>query len=95
MVKLLLEETSAKKIQLVSLSDDTFKRRISLMSTDVKQQVTTEVKSSPMLAVQLDESTDVASCSQLLVFVRSKHEEDVKEEFLYCNSLETTTQLKM
>ena len=43
-----------------------------------------------MFAVQPDKSTDVASCSQLLVFVRYIHKEDVKEELLYCNSLETT-----
>ena len=90
MVKLLLGETSAKKIQQVPLFNDAIKRRISLMSTDVKQQVVAEIRSSPMFAVQLDESTDGASCSQLLVFFRYIHKEDVKEEFSYCNSLETT-----
>ena len=70
------------------LSNDTIKRRISLISTDVKQQVIAEIR-SPMFAVQLDESTNVASCSQLLVFVRYIHKEDVKEEYLHCNSLET------
>ena len=43
-----------------------------------------------MFAVQLDNSTDVASCSQLLVSVQYIHKKDVKEEFLYCNSLEST-----
>ena len=43
-----------------------------------------------MFIVQLDESTDVASCSQLLLFIRYIHKEDVKEDFLYCNSVETT-----
>ena len=97
MVKLLLGEASAKKIQQVLLSNDTIKRRISLMSTDIKQQVIAEIGSSPMFAVQFDKSTDVASCSQLLVFIRYIHKEDVKEEFLKCNSLEirATIQLKM
>ena len=62
MVKLILSETSAEKIQQVSLSNDTIKRRISLMSTDVKQQVILDIKASPMLSVQLDESVDVTSC---------------------------------
>ena len=61
------------------------------MPTEVKQQVIAEIRSFPMFAVQLDESTDVASCSQLLVFLRYIRKENVKEEFLYCNSLETTT----
>ena len=60
MVKLILGETSAKKIQQVSLSNDTIKKRISLMATDVKQQVIAEIKSSPMFSIQVDESTDVA-----------------------------------
>ena len=60
------------------------------MSADVKQQVIAEIRSSPTFAVQLDESTDVASCSQLLVFVQYIQKEDVKEEFLYCNSSKTT-----
>ena len=38
MVKLILGETSAKKIQQVSLSNDTIKRRISLMATDVNSK---------------------------------------------------------
>ena len=60
------------------------------MSTDVKQQVMHEIKSSPMFSLQLDESVDVASCSQLLVFIRYVHMEDVKEKFLYCNIVKTT-----
>ena len=63
MVKLILGETSAKKIQQVSLSYGTIKRRISLVSTDVKQQVMREIKAFPMFFIQLDESVDVASCS--------------------------------
>ena len=60
------------------------------MATDVKQQVIAEIKSSPMFSIQIDESTDVASCSQLLVFVRYIHMKDVNEEFLYCKALETS-----
>ena len=88
MIKLILGETSAKKIQQVSLSNDT--RGISFMATDVKQQVIAEIKSSPMFSIQVDESTDVASCSQVLVFVRYIHMEDVKEEFLYSKALATS-----
>ena len=77
MVKLRLGETSAKKIQQVPLSNDKIKRPLSLMSTDVKQQVMTKIRSSPMLALQCDKSTDVASCSQLLVVIRNIHKEDL------------------
>ena len=89
-VKLILGETSAKKIQRVSLSNNTIRRRISLMSTDLKQQVMHKLKASSMFSMQLDKSVDVASCSLLLIFIRYVHTEDVKEEFLYCNVLKTT-----
>ena len=61
------------------------------MSVDVKEQILNEIKLSPLFAFQVDESTDVSSCSQLLVFVKYIHSDDIKEEFLLCSELETTT----
>ena len=61
------------------------------MSEDVKEQVINEMKASPMFSLQMDEATDVASCAQLLVFVRYIHLRDVKEELLFCSELEATT----
>ena len=78
-------------MQQISLTNNTIHRRISNMSMDVNEQVLTEIKASPLFSLQLDESTDVSSCSQLLVFVRYIHSGDIKDEFLFCNSLETTT----
>ncbi|XP_067949419.1 zinc finger BED domain-containing protein 5-like [Watersipora subatra] len=49
------------------------------------------IKSSPMFAIQLDESTDVASISQLMVFARYVHRETIEEEFLFCSPLTETT----
>ena len=59
------------------------------MSIDVK--VLTEIKASPLFSFQLDESTDVSLCTQLLVFMRYINSGDIKDEFLFCNALETTT----
>ena len=75
----------------ISLSNDTVQRRISDMSEDMKEQVINELKASPMFCIQVDESTDVSLCAQLLVFVRYIHLEDIKKEFLFCSELETTT----
>ncbi|XP_068229404.1 protein FAM200C-like [Palaemon carinicauda] len=90
-VNLILGEASAKKMHQVSLSNNTIQRRISKMSMDVKEQVLTEIMGSPLFSFQLDESTDVSSCSQLLVFVRYINSGDIKDEFLFCSALETTT----
>jgi hypothetical protein len=43
-----------------------------------------------LFSVQLDELTDVASCSKLLVSARYVHSGSFKEEFLFCSSLEIT-----
>ena len=62
------------------------------MSDDVKQQVITELKEAPLgkFSIQL-ESTDVAACAQLMVFARYISGEDLKENFLYCHTIDSTT----
>jgi hypothetical protein len=37
--------------------------------------------------MQLEETTDISKCSQLLVFVRYVLADAIKEEFLFCESL--------
>ncbi len=93
MAKRVLGDASERKIQQISLSDDTVKRRINEMSDYIKEKVIQEIKSSPagMFAIQLGESTDVRSCAQLLVYVRYVFLCDIKEECLLCTQLETTT----
>ena len=63
------------------------------MSAVIMEQVIQEMKSAPLgiFSIQLDESSDVANCSQLLVYVRYIYEGDFKDEFLLCKPLETTT----
>ena len=64
------------------------------MNEDILLQVVTAVKNSPVYSLQLDESTDVASCSQLLVYVRYLDSEIMKEEYLFSEPLTTTTRGK-
>ena len=91
MVKLVLGEKSAEKLNAISFSNNTVQHRISQLSDDIKEQVIQEIKSTGLFSIQLDESTDVQSCSQLLAFVRYVHDEDLKEEFLFCEHLELPT----
>ena len=66
------------------------------MSDDVKQQVIAELKKAPFgkFAIQLDESTDVTACAQLLMFVRYVSGKDFKKDFLFCHTLDSTTRGK-
>ena len=81
---------------MIPHSNDTVCRQIVDMSDDVKQQMIAELKKAPFgkFAIQLDESTDVTACAQLLVFVRYVSGEDFKEDFLFCHTLDSTTRGK-
>ena len=93
MARIVLGPKSEKKLQQIPLSNDTVNRRIAKLSANIKEQVISELKNSSfgMFSIQLDETTDVASCSQLLVFCRYFTESDMKDNMLFCSVLESTT----
>ncbi|KAK1346651.1 hypothetical protein QTO34_000511 [Cnephaeus nilssonii] len=83
-VRVMIRDEFVMKLSAISLSNDTV-RRIDDMSADILDQVIQEIKSAPLpiFSIQLDESTDVANCSQLLVYVRYSNDGDFKDEFLF------------
>ena len=71
MVNIVLGKEVEKKLQQVPLSKDIIRSRIDYMSQNILQQLVTDLVATPVrFSIQLDESTEVANCSQLLVFVR-------------------------
>ena len=83
MVCCVSEDESVKKLNSISLSNNTVQRRIEEILVDILQQVISDIcRSESGFAIQLDESTDVTNCAQLLIFVRYVGKEGVKEEFL-------------
>lgn len=88
-----LNNEAKKKIEDISLSNNTIKSRIDKMSYDVEDQLLHKLKKSPYFGMQCDESTDVSQCSQLLNFVRYFDESDdtIKEDMLLMEALKTTT----
>ncbi|XP_065658217.1 zinc finger BED domain-containing protein 5-like [Hydra vulgaris] len=63
LVKQVIGDSAAKKLNHVSLSNDTVYRRIIEMATDVKECVVGEIKQAGLFSMALDESTDVQSCA--------------------------------
>ena len=62
---------SSEKLSAVPLSNNTIRRRVDDMAEDIILQVIEEVKSSPVkFCLQLDKSTDIASCEVLLGYIR-------------------------
>jgi len=60
----------AKKLQQVSSSNNIVHDRIVDMSEDIPEQVVADIKASPVkISLQVDESTDVSHCCQLIVVV--------------------------
>ncbi len=89
MVGTMLGEKAKKTIQTMPSSNDTVSRSISDMAEDVLNQLLHRVRASEFYALQLDESTDVAGLAHVLVYVRYIHEGTIKEDMLFCKSLET------
>ena len=89
----MLGDKHEKSLKAISLSNNTVKRQIAAMSEDIKEQVITEINKSGfgLFSIQLDESIDVSSVSQLMVFVRYAVGTSVKEELFFCSDLNTST----
>ncbi|KAI6647160.1 Zinc finger BED domain-containing protein 5-like [Oopsacas minuta] len=91
MVSLMIGEDMVSKLGIIPLSNNTVHRRICDMSEDTTAQNIAAIKESLWHAMQLDESTDIASCAQLIVWVRFIKDGDFVDEPLLCKSLETKT----
>ena len=89
--RLLIGPDAEKKLNQLSLSDNTVQRRISMMADNIKDQVISKVRTAGLFALQLDESTDVSSCAQLLVYARYLQSNTFKDEFLCCLELSSRT----
>ena len=91
--KIVLGKEAEKKIVAISPSNNTVQRRIGDMSTDIKEKVVEEIRSAPLglFSIRLNESTHVESCSQLMTFVKYIHSGKLKEDFLFCTALKSTT----
>ena len=94
-MKRVFGEQAIAKLNAVSLSDNTIKRRIEEMSDDIADQILAEIKESKFgFAIPLDESTDITNYCQLLVYVRYAQTNITKTELLLNHEVSTTTKGK-
>ena len=92
LVKHVISDEAVLNLNSVSLSNNTIQRGITEVSTDINEQVITEVQGSKYgFAIQLDETTDLSKCAQLLVFVRYATKDSIRSELLLSNKMRTTT----
>ncbi|KAI6659656.1 Protein ZBED8-like [Oopsacas minuta] len=91
-MELILGTVVAKKIKEVPQSNDVIPGRVADMRCNILEQVVQEIKDSPIrLILQLDESPDIANIRQLAVYTRYITDGGIKDEFLFCEGLQTTT----
>jgi hypothetical protein len=88
---LMFGEDFAKKVQSIPLSNTTVKRRIDEMADNVENQLIKKIKSSDYYSIQIDETTDISKCAQLLTYVRFIDNNQMKEEMLFCRELDSNT----
>ena len=92
LVKHVIGNEAALKLNTVLLSNNRIQRCITKMSTDINKQVLKEVQSSKFgFALQLDETMNVSNCAQLLVFVRYATKDFIRSKLLLSNELKITT----
>ena len=75
---LVMGEEKANKLKEISLSNNIVKKWISEISQNILLQVVEEVRSSTLFSLQLNESTDVSFCAQLLVYPWYISENNIK-----------------
>ena len=88
----MLGKAAENKLSQIPLSNDTISNRIDKKSDDILATIVSDLISSPAkFSLQLDETTDDANLSQLAVFVCYVKEDVIKEDFIFCQPLTTST----
>ena len=80
------ETTAVTKVQKVALSDNIMQRRSSMIAASLKEIVLAKLRLAPCFGLQLDETTDITSKAQLIVYVRFPSTERMKivDHYLFC-----------
>ena len=82
LVENLIGKAQARKLDKVSVFNNTVCRRIQDMTDYSKSQLVRRVAENPFFAIQLDKSTDMTNFPQLLVYVRYVYDFEIIERLL-------------
>ncbi|KAB0803132.1 hypothetical protein PPYR_00102 [Photinus pyralis] len=83
---------AAKKFEKIQLNRMTIQRRIMSLSGNISEQLSEKTKIIEFFSLALDESTDISSTAQLLIFIRGVTQDfEVLEELLGMCSLKGQT----
>lgn len=85
------DKKQQNSINMLSLSNNTVKRRIVEIADNIEETVVGRLKRCSFFSLQVDESTDISDNANLMCFVRYDFEYTSNEEFLFCKPLNTRT----
>ena len=85
-----LQHKSDSAVKTIALSNDSVRRRIDEMASDVEQQLVNKLREK-IFTIQLDESTVRNSEALLMAYVSFIDNGEFMEEMLFCEQLNTTT----
>ena len=91
MARIMCGDAVANKLEMVPLLNDSIKRRIKELSRNVLQQTIAAIRHCERFSLQLDETTDIGSDAQFMVFVRYFDTNDFVEQYLFCRPLAKNT----
>lgn len=90
MVSIMISKEAANNLNLISLSNDTIKKRIDSLSGNIKELLL-RINECDYFSLQLDESSDITNKSILLCYVRYNYENTIFEDILFETSVIHTT----
>ena len=95
MAQILLGRNEAKRIDSVSLSDDTVNNKIADIANDILSHLISQIQDSPCrISLQFDETTDIESISQLVAYVKFVKENTFVNKFLFREEIKERTRAK-
>ena len=90
MANIMHGKAAENKLSQIPLLNDIISNRID-KSDDILAQIVSDLISSPAkFSLQLNETTDVATLSQIAVFVCYVKEDVIKKDFIFCQPLTTS-----
>ncbi|XP_071056564.1 zinc finger BED domain-containing protein 5-like [Onthophagus taurus] len=87
MAEVMIGDKAKQTLDRVSLSNNTVHRRIIDMANNVKQMLLSDISQNRYYALQVDESTDITNFANLMAFVRYEKNQEIQDEFLFCQPL--------
>ena len=91
MTEIVRGKKEAEDMRKIPLSNNTVSRRISAINDDQREQLILRNKEGIKFAIQLDESTDITNMAHLLVYVRYIYNNEINEDLLFCQQMNTRT----